>query len=110
MDDLVIKNGKLNTISSDYDFHVFIKERVITVYLVLPGIMERSILIDINEDDRRTLTITCLVNKSFHRIFKRKTIIINGILPVRVMPGTIVTKYSNGIFIINLKKENNEIL
>ena len=110
IDNLIIKNGKLNSISSDYDFHVFVEDSLITVYLILPGIVERSILIKVDEDDRKILTITGFVNKSFRRVFKRKEIIINGVLPVPVIPGTIITNYSNGIFIVKLKKESNENL
>jgi HSP20 family molecular chaperone IbpA len=97
--EFTITNGKLLDSTYKLDFHLFHHDNQIHIYLLLPGVIAKSIQVKI---DNLILTIHGFVHKKFVKIFKNNQIQIKGELPVLVEPSTVNVEYDMGIFLIKL--------
>ncbi len=97
--EFTITNGKKLDPNYELDFHLFHHENQIHLYIILPGVIAKSIQIKIID---LKLSIHGAIHKKFINIFKGTQIKIEGELPVLVEPSTVNVEYNLGIFEIKL--------
>ena len=100
--EFTITNGKKLDPKYDLDFHLFHHENQIHLYIILPGVIPKSIQIKIID---LKLSIHGVIHKKFTKIYKNTQIQIEGELPVLVEPSTVNVDYNLGIFVIKLSSK-----
>ncbi|MHA2029070.1 MAG: Hsp20/alpha crystallin family protein [Candidatus Kariarchaeaceae archaeon] len=100
---LIVKNGKI--ISSTYidDFHSFRDDNILVLFILLPGIIKQSILVQI---DGSNLEIQANIHEKYKRIYRTSRISINGKLIAEVEPNSFLVQYEHGIIELCLALAN----
>ncbi|MHA2248900.1 MAG: Hsp20/alpha crystallin family protein [Candidatus Kariarchaeaceae archaeon] len=101
--ELHIINGKIVDESYDRDFHIFTEGRIITLYIILPGIIKESVNIKISGE---LFIIKTDVHKKYRKIYRKRQISLSGRLGFLVEPNTFSVIYELGILEINLALVN----
>ena len=90
-----ILNGKIS-FDDNYlnDFHEFIEENILTVYLFLPGINPETLHLQL---DGVNLTVNAYISRYFRHVFKGKKLSISGKLSQLVEQKSFQVESHHGI-------------
>ena len=99
---LTIQNGVIKDPQYEYDVHLFFKQKILRVLLLLPGINVESLEV---RTQGSTLEIKTYVRSKYLQIFKAGMLKLRYELPEPVVPNVVVTSYDDGILSLDLVRE-----